>query len=47
MISKKEKPALLLVDIQKGFDPISYWGNESTILKLRKMQPGFYTAGEI
>ena len=28
MISKKEKPALLLVDIQKGFDPISYWGDE-------------------
>lgn len=28
MINKKENPALLLVDIQKGFDQVSYWGNQ-------------------
>lgn len=26
MISLKDKPALLLVDIQKGFEDIAYWG---------------------
>jgi nicotinamidase-related amidase len=25
-ISKKERPALILIDIQKGFDNIEYWG---------------------
>jgi nicotinamidase-related amidase len=27
-ISKKDKPALILVDIQKGFDDIDYWGGQ-------------------
>ena len=27
-ISKTERPALLLVDIQKGFDNIEYWGGQ-------------------
>jgi nicotinamidase-related amidase len=27
-ISKKDNPALLLIDIQKGFDDINYWGKE-------------------
>ncbi len=25
-LSKKDKPALILIDIQKGFDDIDYWG---------------------
>lgn len=28
MISKKDKPALLLIDIQKGFDELEHWGDE-------------------
>jgi nicotinamidase-related amidase len=27
-ISKSDKPALILIDIQKGFDDIAYWGGE-------------------
>lgn len=27
-LSKKDKPALILVDIQKGFDNIAYWGGQ-------------------
>jgi nicotinamidase-related amidase len=27
-ISKKDNPALILIDIQKGFDQINYWGEE-------------------
>src|SRR5262245_44846846 len=27
-ISRADKPALILVDIQKGFDDIEYWGGE-------------------
>lgn len=27
-ISIKDKPALILVDIQKGFDDLEYWGGE-------------------
>jgi nicotinamidase-related amidase len=27
-ISKKDKPALILIDIQKGFDDIAYWGGQ-------------------
>ena len=27
-ISKKDMPALILVDIQKGFDDIAYWGGQ-------------------
>lgn len=27
-ISKNDNPALLLIDFQKGFDDISYWGGE-------------------
>ena len=27
-ISKKDKPALILIDIQKGFDNIEYWGGQ-------------------
>jgi nicotinamidase-related amidase len=27
-ISKKDNPALILIDIQKGFDDIDYWGGE-------------------
>ena len=28
MISKKDKPALLLIDIQKGFENLDYWGGQ-------------------
>ena len=28
MLSLKNNPALLLIDIQKGFDDIAYWGGE-------------------
>lgn len=28
MISKKDKPALLLIDLQKGFDNLAYWGGQ-------------------
>jgi nicotinamidase-related amidase len=28
MITKTDRPALILVDIQKGFDDIKYWGGE-------------------
>jgi len=28
MITKKDNPALILIDIQKGFDDIEYWGGE-------------------
>lgn len=27
-ISKSDKPALILIDIQKGFDDIQYWGEQ-------------------
>ena len=27
-ISRSDKPALILVDIQKGFDNIEYWGGQ-------------------
>ncbi len=27
-ISKSDRPALILIDIQKGFDDIAYWGGE-------------------
>ena len=27
-ISKSDKPALLLIDIQKGFDDVEYWGGQ-------------------
>jgi nicotinamidase-related amidase len=27
-ISKSDKPALILIDIQKGFDDIQYWGGQ-------------------
>ncbi len=27
-ISKSDRPALILVDIQKGFEEIQYWGGE-------------------
>jgi nicotinamidase-related amidase len=27
-ISKQDKPALILIDIQKGFDDIEYWGGQ-------------------
>jgi nicotinamidase-related amidase len=43
-ISKKDRPALILIDIQKGFDNIEYWGghrnndnaeqNASALLKI-------------
>lgn len=28
MLSKKDRPALLLIDIQKGFDDLEYWGGQ-------------------
>jgi nicotinamidase-related amidase len=28
MLSKKDKPALLLIDLQKGFDNLDYWGGQ-------------------
>jgi len=28
IITKKDRPALILVDIQKGFDDIAYWGGQ-------------------
>src|SRR5579871_3779048 len=27
-LSRKDNPALLLIDLQKGFDDIAYWGGE-------------------
>jgi nicotinamidase-related amidase len=27
-ISKSDNPALILIDIQKGFDDIAYWGGQ-------------------
>lgn len=27
-ISKSDHPALILIDIQKGFDDIAYWGGQ-------------------
>ena len=27
-ISVKDKPALILIDIQKGFDDVEYWGGD-------------------
>jgi nicotinamidase-related amidase len=35
-ISKKDKPALILVDIQKGFDTIEFWGTERNNLDAEK-----------
>ncbi|WP_316634116.1 cysteine hydrolase family protein [uncultured Flavobacterium sp.] len=32
-ISKTDKPALILIDIQKGFDDIQYWGGQRNNLK--------------
>lgn len=28
MLSKKDNPALLLIDLQKGFDHLDYWGGQ-------------------
>jgi nicotinamidase-related amidase len=28
MLSKKDNPALILIDIQKGFENVKYWGDE-------------------
>jgi nicotinamidase-related amidase len=27
-ISKSDRPALILIDIQKGFDNLEYWGRQ-------------------
>lgn len=27
-LSKSDRPALILIDIQKGFDNIEYWGGQ-------------------
>lgn len=27
-ISKSDRPALILIDIQKGFDNLEYWGGQ-------------------
>jgi hypothetical protein len=27
-ILKSDRPALILIDIQKGFDDVEYWGGE-------------------
>jgi nicotinamidase-related amidase len=35
-ISKKDNPALILIDIQKGFDDIDYWGGERNNLDAEK-----------
>lgn len=32
-ISKSDKPALLLIDIQKGFDNVAYWGGQRNNLE--------------
>lgn len=35
-LSKTEKPALILIDIQKGFDDLEYWGGERNNLDAEK-----------
>lgn len=40
-ISKTDKPALILIDIQKGFDDIQYWGGQRNNLTAEE------NAGEI
>jgi len=35
-ISKTDRPALLLIDIQKGFDDINYWGGQRNNLNAEK-----------
>lgn len=35
-ISKSDRPALILIDIQKGFDDVEYWGGERNNLDAEK-----------
>jgi nicotinamidase-related amidase len=35
-ISRKDNPALILIDIQKGFDNIAYWGGQRNNLDAEK-----------
>lgn len=35
-ISKSDRPALILIDIQKGFDDIEYWGGQRNNLDAEK-----------
>ena len=40
-ISKSDRPALILIDIQKGFDDVEYWGGQ------RNNPDAEYNAGEL
>ncbi|MFO0506607.1 MAG: hypothetical protein ACK5X6_07135, partial [Chryseotalea sp.] len=35
-ISKSDRPALILIDIQKGFDNVEYWGGQRNNLDAEK-----------
>ena len=35
-ISKKDRPALILIDIQKGFENVEYWGGQRNNLNAEK-----------
>ena len=35
-ISKKDRPALILIDIQKGFEDVDYWGGQRNNLNAEK-----------
>ena len=40
-ITKTDRPALILIDIQKGFDNIEYWAGKETIQMRKKTQVNF------
>jgi hypothetical protein len=38
---KKDRPALILIDIQKGFENVEYWGGQRNNLNAEKMPANF------
>lgn len=40
-MTKQDRPALILIDIQKGFDDIEYWADTETIQKRKLTQEKF------